>query len=213
MGRFLKKLMLLTIVLLIGIGLWQVVTTWVARDGYTVVLDPGHGGSSPGAVYDGVMEKDLNLAVAERVQQLLTQEADIRVVMTREADVDVGLYERADCANEEHADLFVSIHSNALENNTTYEGIITFFHNDNHGGSTLAALVEQCVSGETGGINLGTRAEDYVVIRETTAPACLLEMGFMTSPVELGRLQSPDYQEKIARGVVNGILAYQAQVT
>lgn len=195
--------------LLLGLGLWL---ARGSRGGeYTVMLDPGHGGSAPGAVYEEVLEKDLNLTVALQVRELLAGEEDLRVLMTREEDTDVGLKERADLSNHAKADLFVSIHSNALENDNSYQGILTFYHRDNRGGKALAEWMEAALVAETGGVDLGTRAEDFAVIREAKAPACLVEMGFMTCPEELARLRDPAYQTRLARGIANGILAYREQ--
>ena len=77
-----------------------------------VVIDPGHGGSANGAVYDGVLEKELNLSIAVQAARLL-EEAGLTVRMTRTGDQDVGLYDRIDLANGQGADLFVSVHCNA----------------------------------------------------------------------------------------------------
>lgn len=208
MFRILKKGIFLLILVLVGVGLWTVFDGRSDPDGVTIVIDPGHGGSDPGAVWDGAEEKSINLAVALKVRDLLEQEMDLRVLMTREEDRAVDLYDRAGFANEEKATLFVSIHSNALENDHDYEGILTFYHKRDRSGMHLAEEVQAAVAAETGGIDRGVRAEDYVVLRETDAPACLLEMGFMTTPAELERLLDPDYQDCIAAGVVEGILTY-----
>lgn len=208
MLRLLKKGVLLVILVLVGMGVWTIFGDRSARDGITIVIDPGHGGSDPGAVWDGAEEKSINLAVALKVRDLLEQEMDLRVLMTREEDRAVDLYDRAGFANDEKATLFVSIHSNALENDHDYEGILTFYHKRDRSGMHLAEEVQAAVAAETGGIDRGVRAEDYVVLRETDAPACLLEMGFMTTPAELERLLAPDYQDCIAAGVVEGILTY-----
>lgn len=207
--RGLKKALLVLLVVFLGLGLWSLFQNSRASGDFLVVIDPGHGGGAPGAVYEDVMEKDLNLAVALMVRDLLAQEEGIQVQMTRETDVDVDLYERSGQANDAKADLFVSIHSNALEGDSSFEGILTFYHRDNGGGEDLARLIQQAVSRQSGGKDLGIRHEDYVVVRETKAPACLLEMGFMTSPAELARLQDTEYQSKIAQGILLGILDYR----
>lgn len=165
-------------------------------------------GQCPGAVYDGVEEKDINLQVALRVEELLEDQENLSVRLTRGEDTDLGLYERAQLANDAGADLFVSIHSNALEQ-TDYEGIFTYFWTSKS--EQAAQVIQNAVVDATGGVDRGVRSEEFVVIRETKMPAVLVEMGFMTCPEELERLIDPDYQDKLAQGLVDGILALQAQ--
>lgn len=208
MLRLLKKGFLLVILVLVGMGVWTIFGDRSARDGITIVIDPGHGGSDPGAVWDGTEEKDINLAVALKVRDLLAQEEDLRILMTREEDAAVGLSDRAEFANREETTLFVSIHSNALENDHDYEGILTFHSKNDRKGKKLAEAVQTAVTAQTCGIDRGIRDADFVVLRESDAPACLLEMGFMTTPAELERLLDPDYQDCIAAGVAEGILTY-----
>lgn len=209
MLRILKYSFFCLLLVLAGIGAWSVLGGQADSGPFTVVIDPGHGGSDPGALWNGTEEKDLNLAVARKVRALLEEEEGIQVLMTREEDAFVALYDRAEFANEKEADLFLSIHANASENNHDYEGIMTFYHKDDRRGKELAELVQSAVLKETDGKDRGSREEDYVVIRETKAPACLLEMGFMTTQPELDRLRDPDYQDRIAAGIVQGILTYQ----
>lgn len=210
MRRIIKKLPILFLLLLIGFGVRSVLNSHLGEQGaYIVVLDPGHGGSDPGAIWEGVCEKDLNLSVALLVRELLETEEGIQILMTREDDSAVGLYDRAGFSNQEEADLFISIHSNALENDHGYEGILTFYHEADREGKRLADLLQAHVVAQTGGVDRGIRAEDYAVVRETQAPACLLEMGFMTTDRELERLLNPEYQQAIAQGVARGILAYK----
>ncbi len=208
MLRVLKKGLALLLLLFVGLMVWPSWSELWGGGDYLVVIDPGHGGSAPGAVYEGVMEKDLNLSVALQVRDLLQLEEGIQVLMTRDSDQDVGLYERSDLANKNGANLFVSIHANALEGDTSFKGIFTFYHRRNRGGEALASTIQQAVARETGGLDRGIRHEDYVVVRETKAPACLLEMGFMTNSLELERLKDQAYQAQIAGGIRDGILAY-----
>lgn len=209
MLRMLKYGFFCLLLVLSGIGIWSVLGGRADTGAITIVIDPGHGGSDPGAVWGGVEEKELNLAVARKVRALLEEEEGIQVLMTREEDAFVALYDRAEFANEKGADLFLSIHANALENNHDYEGIMTFYQEDHRRGKELAELVQSAVLKETDGKDRGSREEDYVVLRETKAPACLLEMGFMTTQPELDRLLDPDYQNRIAAGIVQGILEYR----
>ncbi len=210
MIRWIKMAFGVVILLFLGLGVWRLLQSPLSRPAGTalVVLDPGHGGSAPGAVYEGVMEKDLNLAVALKAKTLLEAQPDMEVLMTREEDKDVALEARPMLSNEKGADLFVSIHANALEEDASFRGVLTFYHQDNQGGNRLASAIQRGVVAQTEGNDLGIREEDFAVTRLSEAPACLLEMGFMTNAEELSNLGDEAYQEKIAQGICDGILDY-----
>ena len=154
------------------------------------------------------MEKDLNLAVALKTKALLETQPDMEVLMTRAEDEDVALDARAALSNKKGADLFVSIHANVLENNPSFCGVLTFYHPDNPRSDALASAVQRGVVAQTGGTDLGVREEDFAVTRLSEAPACLLEMGFMTNAEELANLGDEGYQDKLAQGICDGILDY-----
>ena len=107
-----------------------------------VVLDPGHGGSASGAVYGGVAEKDLNLAIASQAARLL-EEAGLTVLMTRRDDQDVSLYRRSGLANTYGADLFVSVHCNASLTNPEARGVYTAAADRQGEGWVLAEVLRQ----------------------------------------------------------------------
>ena len=146
-----------------------------------MVIDPGHGGRQPGAHYSGVSEKEINLAVALKLEALLTARG-YQVVMTRSDDTGIGLYERAELANASGADLFVSLHSNAMANAPNFQGILTYHYPSNSSGAELAQSIQTAVCQVTGGTDRGVRSADFVVLRETDMSAALVEMGYMSSP-------------------------------
>ena len=174
---------------------------------FTVVIDPGHGGRQPGAHYSGVSEKEINLAVALKLENLLTARG-YQVVMTRSDDTGIGLYERAELANASGADLFVSLHSNAMANAPNFQGILTYHYPSNSSGAELAQSIQTAVCQVTGGTDRGVRSADFVVLRETDMSAALVEMGYMSSPGELARLLDASYQDKLAQGIAEGIARY-----
>ena len=174
---------------------------------FTVVIDPGHGGRQPGAHYSGVSEKEINLAVALKLENLLTARG-YQVVMTRSDDTGIGLYERAELANASGADLFVSLHSNAMANAPNFQGILTYHYPSNSSGAELAQSIQTAVCQATGGADRGVRSADFVVLRETDMSAALVEMGYMSSPGELARLLNASYQDKLAQGIAEGIAQY-----
>lgn len=176
-----------------------------------VVIDPGHGGSANGAVYDGVLEKELNLSIAVQAARLL-EEAGLTVRMTRTGDQDVGLYDRIDLANGQGADLFVSVHCTASLTNSAAMGIYTAAASEHGDGWVLADVLRQSMMSATGAADMGTEPRpNLAVLRTAEVPAALVECGYMSTPEELALLVQPAYQEKLAQGIADGILTYLEQ--
>ncbi len=204
-----KKIITIIILSVILIGLLFVArffSSKVANDGvYTVVLDPGHGGSDPGAVTEEIYEKEINLAIALLIYDQLNDRENINVFLTRNSDEFVPLSNRAQSANKLNADLFVSIHANTLDD-TSYSGIMTFHHPDKASSKKAAHIIQTALIEETGALDRNVRTEDYIVLKETQMPAVLVETGFMTNEKELSQLLDPDYQFKIATSITKGIL-------
>ena len=174
---------------------------------FTIVIDPGHGGDRPGACYEDIMEKDIDLAISLKLVTIL-QNCGYQVIMTRSTDVEVGLYERADLANAAGADVFVSIHANAAENRPDYQGIYTYYHPSSNRGARLAQAIQTPLCQITGAVDRGIKDADFVVLRETEMCAVLVETGFMTNHEELMRLVDDDYQQLLAQGIARGIIDY-----
>lgn len=185
---------------------WQPPEGWDPT-AFTVVLDAGHGGSASGATYEDYMEKNLTLPMTLRAAELL-REKGYNVLLTREEDVYMDLYDRCDVANEAGADIFVSIHCNASSTNREFEGTFTYHWEGSEAGERLARCVQSAVVAETGSIDRGLLTNNYVVLRETWMPACLLETGFMSAHNELMKLVTPEYQEAISQGVAKGVETY-----
>ena len=176
-----------------------------------VVLDPGHGGSASGAVYGGVAEKDLNLAIASQAARLL-EEAGLTVLMTRRDDQDVSLYRRSGLANTYGADLFVSVHCNASLTNPEARGIYTAAADRQGEGWVLAEVLRQTMMAAAGAEDMGTEHRpNLAVLRTAQVPAALVECGYMSTPAELELLCQPDYQLQLAQGIAEGVLTYLAQ--
>lgn len=173
----------------------------------TIVVDAGHGGSAPGAIYEGIKEKDLTLAMAKKLEAILLK-MGYNVVMTRDTDVYVDLYDRCDIANAVGADLFVSVHCNASATNRDFAGIFTYYHPSSTRGKKLAEAIQGPLSKATGGIDRGVLKADFVVVRETDMCAVLVETGFMTNHDELMNLKDDAYQTKVAQGIANGVTDY-----
>lgn len=170
--------------------------------GRVIGLDPGHGGDDPGAIGPGgTYEKDITLALALRVRDLLT-EAGARVVMTREEDRWVGLYDRAGVVNEAGADVFVSIHLNAAPSGNI-SGVEIYRHPA--GEAAFARALHQRMLDATGLPNRGLVAADFVVLRETRMPGALLECAYLSNPREEQLIKTEDFQERVAGAIFEAL--------
>ena len=189
-----------------------------------VYLDAGHGGYDPGASYFGISEKSLTLAIQSRVKDKLEAEG-YQVVTTRTSDTYVDLTDRSRAANASESDIFVSIHINA-SGSSAAQGIETYYYqpyaeypsriNATYHANptrlsmsdTLANAIQSSLINATGAQNQGVKRQTFAVLRETTAPAVLLELGFLSNPQEAARLNTSAYQETLANAIVAGIKRY-----
>lgn len=193
-----------------------------------VFVDAGHGGSDPGAVHGGVTEASLNISTS----RLLRDELNVRgyeVVMIRNLDQFIELADRAQNANDNGADLFLSIHYNSMGGSGTARGIETFiFHRRPQGGLyqetnrnnfntadpriddslRLADATHNRLIQQTGMNDRGVKGDNFHVVRETYIPSVLFELGFMDNPTELARIRQTSYQQTAARAIADGIDAY-----
>lgn len=176
-----------------------------------VVLDAGHGGTQSGAVsLTGKLEKDFNLAVIRKVQTLLMQEALVDVVFTRTEDITLGLQDRVNIAEAAKANLFISVHGNSLElgypNRDKINGSETYYSRS--GSLPLAQVMHKHLIAGTGFKDNGVRTKSLHVTRETSMPAVLLEVGYLTNSGNESGMYSEQLQDKLAREIVAGIKEY-----
>lgn len=178
-------------------------------DEVCIVLDAGHGGQDSGTLWGNIYEKDINLAITKKLKVIL-EEAGYQVVMTRNGDNRTVLKERVRIAEENHAAAFVSIHQNALKNDTATEGIQVFYNPlTNRYSKTLADYIHSKLLEATGARDKGSLENDELyVLNHSTVPACLVETGFLTAKRERKRLLDEGYQQQIAEGIAEGILAF-----
>lgn len=186
-------------------------TKELCREDILVALDAGHGGEDEGSSRGGVLEKTVNMQIVHAVE---TQLADMgyQVLLIREKDEEISLEERVQTANEAGAHIYVSVHQNACEEKSSNVSGVEVWYNAEkaeNGSKRLAQLIQNdCV--------LYTQAKDrglvedesLVVIRETKMPACLVETGFLSNTAERELLVKPEYQQRIAEGIVSGIDLY-----
>lgn len=176
------------------------------RNEVCIVLDAGHGGKDSGTLWKSVYEKDINLTIVEKLEALL-KEAGYQVIMTRSDDSRIVLKDRVKAAQDNQADIFVSVHQNALENDTVTNGIETYCSKQaNIQSPSLAEAIHSALLGKTGARNLGVKTDsDFYVVENTTMPSCLVETGFLTEASEREKLLDDGYQTKIAEGIAEGI--------
>ncbi|ODA41184.1 N-acetylmuramoyl-L-alanine amidase [Desulfosporosinus sp. BG] len=188
--------------------------------GITIVVDPGHGGPDTGAIgATGTYEKNNTLAIGLNLAGML-RSAGASVILTRSKDVTpaVGTYSelsdlqaRTKIANDLKADLFISIHNDSFSNPAT-TGTTTYYSSDSPVAAQSKAFAN-CVQSElVKSIALpsrGVKDANFYVIKNTKMPAVLVEVGFISNPVEEKLLESPDFQSKAVMGIYQGILKFK----
>lgn len=254
---FMKSIRILLMTIMIAVGAFAC----AASKSFTLVIDAGHGGHDSGAKGAMSYEKNINLKVALAFGKYVERNCpDVKVVYTRKTDVFVPLYQRAEIANRNKANLFVSVHTNALPKGRISRGFETYTLGDgrSHGTKTnldvakrensvifmekdykqhyvgydpnspesnimfefvqdhnmqqsvaFAKLLQQNVCSLAGRVNKGVHQDNFAVLRLTSMPACLIELGFITTPDEEQALNNPTVVDKIARGIYNAFADYK----
>ncbi len=252
-----KKIFLVGIVWMIGMAT-GLMTTRAADHRFTLVIDAGHGGKDSGAKGKISYEKDINLNVALAFGQYVERNCpDVKVIYTRKTDVFIQLEERANIANRNKADLFISVHTNALEGGRISRGLETYTLGMHRAADNLnvakrensvilleknykqtyagfdpksaesyimfelmqdkymansvemAKLIQSETCASSGRVNKGVHQAGFLVIRETSMPSCLIELGFITTPDEEEFLNTQEGQDKMARGIYNAFVKYK----
>ena len=191
-----------------------------------VFLDPGHGGRDPGAVYNGLREKDLNMSIYRKLRSEL-EKLGYTVLTSRDSDVYVDyVTERSEMVNKTDADVFISIHFNATGvPGANRSGVETYIYepdddikprinkvaHDNpvrlSESKRLADNIHNSVVSVAGANDRGVHGSNYAVLRETVKPAVLIELGYMDSP-EYKKISDDKYQNKLVEGLVKGLLNF-----
>lgn len=178
-----------------------------------VVIDAGHGGRAPGAIKQGVKEKDIDLAIVLQLQQIFEEsDSNIGVYFTRTDDSNPTFDQRVQLANKSDADLFISVHNNSVRSGrmTGTNGTQVMYHESDEsepGSRNFAQICLEEVSAAAGSRSKGLVEGDSIyIIRTSEVPVALIEVGFMTNQEELDRLRTEEYQRKVAQGIYNAIL-------
>ena len=171
----------------------------------TVVIDAGHGGEDPGSVWHEILEKDLTLDLALRIETLL-KERGVNVVLTRRTDVYVELDGRAAVANKYPDTLFISLHFNAHPK-SEISGIETYYMSPE--GQRLGEMVQSQLTRRVNTKNRGVKKESLKVLRLTQCTAILIEGGFLSNRWENQRCSAKWYRQILAEEIVAGLLRYR----
>ena len=177
--------------------------------GLKIAIDAGHGGTELGAI--GCLndnEKDVNLEISKILKEKFETNG-ANVIMTREDDSFVGLNDRVEIANKNNAQIFISIHNNALPDSAAHlksTGSETYYFYQQS--KELAKDVVESLAKETGLKNNGAKAQSFAVVRNTNCPAILVEVGYIINPEDNAKLIDKDYQNKIAEAILHGLENY-----
>ncbi len=174
-----------------------------------IAIDPGHGGRDPGGVVGDVLEKDVNLAIAKRLAALVEAQPGLKPLLTRSDDVTVKNLDRLRKAEEGGAVLYLSVHTNSYSDPSVHgaETLVDDTRPKDDPSWPLAEAVQKGVTAATGARDRGVRSQS-LYLEHTKLPAVSVEVGFITSSEEGAKLLDPAYQDKIARGLLNGIISY-----
>jgi len=244
-------------ILLLLVGWMTFLSGWSAKQ-FTLVIDPGHGGHDAGAIGAISKEKNINLKVALAFGRYVERNCpDVKVIYTRKTDVFISLKERANIANRNKADLFISVHTNSLpagriargfetytlgmhrakdnldvakrENSVIsmekdykqkYQGfdpnssesyiMFEFIQDKNMEKSVeLAKLIQRNACATAGRNNKGVHQAGFLVLRETSMPSCLIELGFISTPDEERQLNQSATVDLLGKGIYQAFLAYK----
>jgi len=178
-----------------------------------IYIDPGHGGSDPGAIgVGGLRESDVVLGIALKLNSLLTK-GGFRTTMSRDSDVFIDLVTRSQEANNAGADVFISIHTNAFGTPTPKGTEIWYYPNgykgDTRDNKTFAQIIHDNLMKEINTVDRGLKeGPNLSVLNKTKMPAILIETAFITNPDDAALLQDDAFQWKVAQGIYNGIVEY-----
>ena len=188
--------------------------------GKIVVLDPGHGGTDPGTVGVGpTTEAENVLAIAWELKAML-ERAGAQVIMTRQSDASPArgtqfsgqqngqLAARVAAANRSKGQIYISLHNDWHDNSSVRGTSVHYYKSQD---LRLAESLQKAVIGQIKAVDLGIQRSNFYVLRNTSIPAALVEVGFLSNPTEANLLAKPNYRLEVALGLLAGINAYFAE--
>ncbi len=185
-----------------------------ALSGKMIIIDAGHGGFDQGTTgVDGVIEKDLNLTIAQKLQKNLSEKG-VNVVMTREGDGALGESKEDDFLFREsliessHADLFLSIHQNAYPEESENGAQVFYLERGNKGKELAECLQAELNAMEENKRHRSAQSSDYRILKKGDHPSCTVECGFLTNPDDEALLVDDGYQNRLVERIASGIEKY-----
>jgi N-acetylmuramoyl-L-alanine amidase len=188
--------------------------------GKTIAIDAGHGGIDDGAKWNGIDEKNINLAIAVKLAEILAANG-ATTVLTREGDIDYytkgkggkrnDLLKRAEIINSSGANVFVSIHCNAIKG-SNWSGAQVFYHPKDEENKKLAETMQHALKNFPPGNKRQIKQDsDIIVLKSVSVPGILVEAGFISNPDEAVRLNSDAYQQKLAEYIAKALAYHFSQ--
>jgi len=188
-------------------------------DSTTIAIDPGHGGYDPGAVWENIYEKDINLVISQKLSQRL-EESGAKVVLTRNGDCNYAIKglrgrnakrydfnQRIKIINACRADAVIAIHVNSVRKHS-YEGAETFYYPKSQAGKKMALAIQEELWTIPGMEKRLPKFSDFYMLCNTKMPAVLVEVGFLSNARERMLLQDPEYLDLLAGKINDGIVNY-----
>ena len=189
--------------------------------GKVIYIDPGHGGTDPGALYNDLYEADLNLQISLKLETELEKNGAI-VYLTRYGDYDLAvknainrkrsdLSRRANIINASNADIYLSIHLNS-DISSTWQGAQAFYDTVNVQNEVIAKIMQEQFKKDLKTKREYKQINDHYLYQRVKIPGVLLEVGFISNPNERYLLKQESYQEKISISIKDGLINYFTQI-
>ena len=217
MNKYKITLLILFLIILFSVNQANAYVNDFPLLGKTIYLDAGHGGKDPGAIYDNVYEKDINLDIVKKLQFELEKMGAV-VLLTRDDDYDLAsidakkrkqsdLLKRANLINESKCDMYISIHLNAYSS-TKWSGLQIFYDDINPNNKILAEIMNETLKSNLKTVREIKRENGYFMYHKINVPGILIESGFITNSNDRYKLKDSNYQAILARNIVLGVINY-----
>ncbi|SDF51302.1 N-acetylmuramoyl-L-alanine amidase [Sporolituus thermophilus] len=192
-----------------------------ALAGHKIAVDPGHGGIDDGASGNGVVEKEVTLAISLKLADILRRHG-AEVVLTRDSDTDYytrgkggkrnDLLTRVEMINSSGAEVFISIHVNSIRGSAAWAGAQVFYSPNLEANKPLAELVQRALKNfPPGNKRQAKQDKEILILNQTNIPGVLVETGFLSNPGEAARLVDAAYQQKLAEYIAKALAHHFSQ--
>ena len=217
MNRYKITLLILFLIILFSVNQVNAYVNDFPLLGKTIYLDAGDGGKDPGAIYDNVYEKDINLDIVKKLQFELEKLGAV-VLRTRDDDDELAyrddkkrkqsdLSKRADLINESKCDMYISVHLNAYSS-TKWSGLQIFYDDINPNNKVLAEVMNETLKSNLKNVREIKRENGYFMYHKINVTGILIESGFITNSNDRYKLKDSNYQAILARNIVLGVVNY-----